>query len=181
MVRSEESAPAPVLLANGTHPGVCRAHRSAASASTMSEDLSDGGDRGDGVRVGSAQPNGLELTLPSFFLALAQISKSPILLRGIRRGRRFGSGTASEGVRFPTSYHSSPSPKLPSRNYRPRNYPEITPASEGVRFSTSYHSSPSPKLPKLRPRNYEITHSYHSSPVPEITEITKLPKLPELP
>jgi hypothetical protein len=82
MVRSEESASSPVLLANGTHPGVCRAHRSAASASTMSEDLSDGGDRGDGVRVGSAQPNGLELTLPSFFLALAQISKSPILLRG---------------------------------------------------------------------------------------------------
>jgi len=112
MVRSEESAPAPVLLANGTHPGVCRAHRSAASASTMSEDLSDGGDRGDGVRVGSAQPNGLELTLPSFFLALAQISKSPILLRGIRRGRRFGSGTASEVVRFPTSYHSPPSPKF---------------------------------------------------------------------
>ena len=74
------------------------------------------------MRVGSAQPNGLELTLPSFFLALAQISKSPILLRGICSGRRFGSGTASEVVRFPTSYHSSPSPKFlssPSPKFLP--------------------------------------------------------------
>ena len=60
----------------------------------------------------SAQPNGLELTLPPFFFALAQISESPILLRGICSGRRFGSGTASEVVRFPTSYHGSPYPRF---------------------------------------------------------------------